>query len=189
MGDFPMTVQQSVTGWLHRWGQGDDKALEHVTDLVYRDLKRLAAYYLDREQTGHTLQPTALVHEAYLHIASLRDIDWKARGQFVGVMAQMMRRILIDHARRRQAIKRNAAEEISIPAGAGAEEMLDVLAVDQALDRMGSRYPRHAQIVELRFFGGLESREIADVLDVSLTTVERDWRFARAWLQSQISSA
>jgi len=184
-----MTVQESVTGWLHRWREGDAEALERVTELVYRDLKRLAAYYLDGEQTGHTLQPTALVHEAYLHVSSLREIDWKARGQFVAMMAQMMRRILIDHARRRKAAKRDAAEVIAVSPEGSAPEMVDLLAVDQALERMSSRYPRHAQIVELRFFGGLESKEIADVLEVSLTTVERDWRFARAWLHHQMSQA
>jgi RNA polymerase sigma-70 factor (ECF subfamily) len=127
------------------------------------------------------------VHEAYLQLASIRELDWKARGQFIAVMAQMMRRILVDHARSRNAMKRDAARLMTVAAGEGAEP-LDVLFVDQALGRMSSSYPRHAQIVQMRFFGGLESPEIAEVLDVSLSTVERDWRFARAWLQKQLSS-
>jgi len=181
-----MTVQESVTGWLRLWRDGDELALERITELIYGDLKRLAAYYLDGERTGHTLQPTALVHEAYLHIASVREFDWKARGQFVAVMAQMMRRILIDHARRRKAARRDSGNAV-LPEASDAPEMIDILAVDQALERMSSRYPRHAHIVQLRFFGGLEGAEIAQILDVSLTTVERDWRFARAWLQNQMS--
>jgi RNA polymerase sigma factor (TIGR02999 family) len=173
---------------LLQWRQGNDKALERITDLVYRDLKRLAAHYLDGEQASKTLQPTALVHEAYLHIASIRDLDWKARGQFIAVMAQMMRRILIDHARRRKSAKRDSGQPLNIAGGEGEPQVLDMLLVDQVLDRMSSRYPRHAEIVQLRFFGGLESKEIAEVMDISLTTVERDWRFARAWLQKQLSS-
>jgi RNA polymerase sigma factor (TIGR02999 family) len=183
-----MTWQDSVTGWLRLWREGDNDALEHITESVYRELKRLAAHYLDREQSGHTLQPTALVHEAYLHIAAVREIDWKARGQFIAVVAQMMRRILIDHARRRGAAKREMPGNLSDPPHRPEDPMLDVLAVDQALERMAHRHPRPAQIVELRFFGGLESNEIAQCMDISLSTVEREWRFARAWLQSRISS-
>jgi RNA polymerase sigma-70 factor (ECF subfamily) len=183
-----MTVQESVTGWLFLWRQGDDKALERITNVVYRDLKRLAWHYLDHEHNGHTLQPTDLVHEAYLHIASIRELDWKARGQFIAVMAQMMRRILIDHARRRKSAKRDPAQPLAmLPAEAGTQ-IFDVLQVDQALERLSSRYPRHAQIVQLRFFGGLEMKEIAGVMDISPSTAERDWRFARAWLQKQMAT-
>ena len=182
-----MSLEESVTLWLRRWQQGDDAAIERITALVYRDLRRMAAHYLQSERSGHTLEPTALVHEAYLHLAGIRDIDWKARRQFVSVMAQMMRRILIDHARRRGAAKRNSGES-------GATEAkepgtFDALVVDQALTRLAAQYPRHAQVVELRFFGGLDSGEVAHVLDVSVATVERDWRFAKAWLESEISSA
>src|SRR5260370_32121638 len=118
-----MNVQESVTGWLLVWRQGDDKALEHVTDLVYRDLKRLSSHYVDDEQSGHTLQPTALVHEAYLQIASIRDFEFQSRGQFIGVMAQMMRRILIDHARRRNAGKRDAMQHACSPAARPGTEI------------------------------------------------------------------
>ena len=184
-----MTVQEGVTEWLREWRNGDDLAMERVSALVYRDLCRLAVYYLDGERDGLTLQPTDLVHEAFLHLASIREIDWKARGQFIAVVAQMMRRILIDHARRRNAAKRVRPEEQEEPAfEAGARE-LDILAVDQALNRMTEQYPRHARVVELRFFGGLEFPEIAQALEVSLTTVERDWRFAKAWLQTEMSQS
>lgn len=183
-----MTVQDSVTSWLLQWRDGDDGALERVTELVYRDLKRLAAHYLRGEKHGHTLQPTALVHEAYLHVAAVRDLDWKARGQFVAVLAQMMRRVLIDHARRRNAAKRDAGAITTWPGeNDPANGVIDVLALDEALQRMAARYPRHAEIVQLRFFGDLEAKEVAAVMEISLATVERDWRFARAWLQDQLS--
>jgi RNA polymerase sigma-70 factor, ECF subfamily len=181
-------LSESVTLWLQQWRDGDEYALERITALIYGDLRRLAAHYLAGEQAGHTLQPTALVHEAYLQVGSIRDVDWKTRSHFIALMAQIMRRILIDHARRRKSAKRTppvAAE----PAGGLAPATLDVLSVDEALKRMTVQYPRPAQVVELRFFGGLESEEIARVLEVSLTTVERDWRFARAWLQDQMGAA
>jgi RNA polymerase sigma factor (TIGR02999 family) len=129
-----------------------------------------------------------LVHEAYLQVAGVRDLDWKARGQFVAVGAQMMRRILVDHARRRTAAKRDSSQAGPWTVSGGGESgVIDVLALDEALNRMSRRYPRHAEIVQLRFFGDLEAREVASVMDISLATVERDWRFARAWLQNQLS--
>jgi RNA polymerase sigma factor (TIGR02999 family) len=182
-------LAESVTFWLQQWRDGDESALERITALIYRDLRRLAAHYLAGEQAGHTLQPTALVHEAYLQVASIRDVDWKTRSHFIALMAQIMRRILIDHARRRKSVKRTPSPAVaSEPAGGFTPATLDVLSVDEALTRMTARYPRPAQVVELRFFGGLESEEIARVLEVSLTTVERDWRFARAWLQDQMGA-
>ncbi len=177
-----MDVRESVTVWLQLWRDGDDQALQQVTDLVYRDLRRLAAHYLRNESNADTLQPTALVHEAYLHLSSIREIDWKGRGQFISVIAQMMRRILVDHARARKAAKRGGSRTGELPAEQEGIR-IDVLAVDQALDRMSLLYPRSAHVVELRFFGGLEFREISAAMDLSLTTVEREWRFARAWLQ------
>lgn len=179
---------ESVTYWLQEWRDGNQSALERVTALIYRDLRRRAAHYLAGEQVGHTLQPTALVHEAYLQVASIRDVDWQTRGHFIALMAQIMRRVLIDHARRRKSAKRTPPMA-SEPSGEMTPATLDLLVVDEALTRMTGRYPRLAQVVELRFWGGLESEEIAQVLDVSLTTVERDWRFARAWLQDQIGTA
>jgi RNA polymerase sigma factor (TIGR02999 family) len=180
-------IGESVTQWLHLWHDGDDRAIEQVTALVYQDLRRLAAYYLDGESNANTLQPTALVHEVYLHVSAIRDLDWKGRGQFIAVVAQMMRRILIDRARSRRAAKRDASRAGEFQAVSPSAPDLDILAVDQALERMATRYLRCAQVVELRFFGGLEFHEVAQVLDVSLTTVERDWRFARAWLQSKMT--
>ncbi len=182
-----MDVRESVTQWLQLWRDGDDQALQRVTDLVYRDLRKLAAYYLDGESNANTLQPTALVHEAYLHLASVRGIDWKGRGQFIAVIAQMMRRILVDHARARKALKRDSSRALDLPVAQESGAQIDILAVDQALERMATRYPRSAQIVELRFFGGLEFQEIGSALDLSVTTIEREWRFARAWLQDAMS--
>jgi len=174
----------SVTYWLQRWRTGADGALEELTRLVYADLRRLASRYLRDEQPGHTLQATALVHEMYLRLASIQEIDWQGRGQFIAVVAQMMRRILIDHARRRRAAKRDVDRA---PIAAHTESLdVDLLDVDRALDRLAADYPRHAQIVELRFFGGLRTPEVAQVLGVSTRTVERDWQFARAWLHDEV---
>ena len=177
---------QSVTFWLQRWHDGTEGALEQLTRLVYDDLRRLAARYLRDEAPGHTLQATALVHELYLRMASVQEMDWKGRAHFISVAAQMMRRILIDHARKRQALKRDAGQALHPPSAAAADGP-DILDVNTALDRLAVNYPRHARIVELRFFGGLDAPEIAQVLDLSLRTVERDWQFAKAWLQQSVS--
>lgn len=178
-------IPESVTFWLERWQDGSHDALEQLTRLVYADLRRMAAGYLRDEVPGHTLQATALVHEFYLRISSLQDLDWHGRGHFIAVAAQVMRRILIDHARRRQAAKRDSAQQP--PAAPANESGPDVLDVDRALDRLALDYPRHARIVELRFFGGLQAPEIARTLDLSLRTVERDWQFAKAWLRHEVS--
>ena len=154
-------------------------------DLIYRDLRRLAAYCLASERQAQTLQATALVHETYLRISSLRGFDWKGRTQFISVVTQIMRRVLVDHARARRAAKRDPALFEASPAL--GSHPLDVLAVDEALTEMLRLYPRCGQIVELRFFGDLDFKEIAEVLDVSIATVERDWRFSRAWLQERIT--
>jgi RNA polymerase sigma-70 factor (ECF subfamily) len=175
---------QSVTFWLHRWRDGDNGALDELTRLVYADLRRLAAHHLRSEIAGHTLQATALVHELYLRISSVQEMDWKGRGHFVGVAAQMMRRILTDHARRRLAQKRLRGAAADLP---DAPDQIDVVAVDRALDRLALDFPRHAQIVELRFFGGLDSPEVARSLGLSLRTVERDWQFAKGWLKREIA--
>ena len=175
----------SVTRWLELWRDGDSEAIEQVTALVYQDLRRLAAFYLKSESDASTLQATALVHEVYLRMSSIRAIDWEGWSHFISVVTKMMRQILVDHARARNAAKRDAA-------GAGeAPEMhephqLDTLFVDQALERMSAHYPRCAQVVELRFFGDLEFGEIAKTIGISLATVERDWRFARAWLRKSL---
>jgi len=176
----------SVTFWLQRWQGGSDDALDEVTRLVYRDLRRLAQKYLGDEDPGHTLQATALVHELYLRLAAFQEVDWKARGQFIAVAAQTMRRILIDHARKRHAAKRDsAAPPPSVPSETFAD--VDVLDVDRALTKLALDYPRHARIVEFRFFGGFDGPEIAQIMRVSLRTVERDWQFSKAWLRHELS--
>jgi len=176
----------SVTFWLQQWQAGSDEALEQVTHIVYRDLRRLAQKFLGDEDPGHTLQATALVHELYLRLGSVQEIDWKGRGQFIAVAARMMRRILIDHARKRRAAKREAAPAIAFAADT-APSNPDVLDVDRALTKFSHEFPRHAQVVELRFFGGLDAPEIARIMDLSLRTVERDWQFSKAWLQNELS--
>ena len=183
-----MELGESVTQWLGLWREGDDQAVEQVMALVYQDLRRLAAYYLSREANANTLQPTVLVHEAYLRIVATRGVAWQDRSHFIAVVARTMRRILVDHSRSRNAAKRDAALAPVPPDASPDTHSIDVLAVDEALDRLAERYPRRAQIVELRFFGGLEFSEIADALEISLATVERDWRFSRAWLQDRLSS-
>ncbi len=188
-------VSESVTGWLVQWGQGDDAALHKLTPLVYAELHRLAAGYLRQERAGHTLQATALVHEAYLQIRKLDKVEWKNRAHFIGMAACTMRQILVDHARRHGAQKRGGGKMQILPAGAAlvSEPDLNVLALDQALERFSRDYPRQARVVELRFFGGLTTEETVEVLnglsqDVSSRTVERDWRFARAWLHKEMGA-
>lgn len=179
-------LPESVTFWLQQWQTGSEDALDQVTRLVYQDLRRLAQSYLRDESQAHTLQATALVHEFYLRLSSVKEIDWKGRGQFIAVAAQVMRRILIDHARMRRAAKRDSAREQPSAPGASPSDP-DVLDVDRALDRLAAIYPRHAKVVELRFFGGLDAPEIAQIMDLSLRTVERDWHFSKAWLQNELS--
>jgi RNA polymerase sigma factor (TIGR02999 family) len=179
-------VGESVTEWLRLWKEGDPQAIERVTAMVYRDLRRLAAYHLDRESHANTLQPTALVHEAYLRVSAIRNIDWTGRAHFLAVVTGTMRRILVDHARARNAAKRdNSAFDLAEAVRENTQ--LDILAVDQALDRLAVSYPRCARVVELRFFGDMENQEIAQLMDLSVATVERDWRFARAWLQKKMT--
>jgi RNA polymerase sigma factor (TIGR02999 family) len=175
----------SVTFWLQAWHKGEEGALERLTELVYAELRRRAARYLRDEGPGHPLQATALVHELFLRISSLQDLDWQGRGQFIAVATQMMRRILIDHARKRRARKRDGAQ----PASAARQKISEpgVLDVDRALEKLAEAYPAHARVIELRFFGGLSDPEIARTLDLSLRTVERHLQFAKAWLQHEVS--
>lgn len=186
---------ESVTLWLEKHRAGDPQALEAVTNLVYNELRRLAAYYLRQERPDHTLQATALVHEVYLRLYSATDAEWKGKAQFVAMAAQMMRRILVDHSRRRKAQKRGGGLRVPLAGiDAAAADSSDIEAVDAALDRLRELYPRKAQVVELRFFGGLNPQEVAQVLrdtgaETSPRTVERDWRFARAWLENELASA
>jgi RNA polymerase sigma factor (TIGR02999 family) len=174
-----------VTQLLHAWGDGDLDARERVVALVYDELRRRAAAHLRRERQGHTLQPTALVHEAYLRLVDQRDADWKNRAQFLAVASQMMRRILIDRARTRKRAKRlGDRQQVSLDDVDLASQPLeiDVLDLDIALTKLEAFDPRKSRIAELRFFGGLSLEETGQVLDLSLATVERDWQSARAWL-------
>jgi RNA polymerase sigma factor (TIGR02999 family) len=167
-------------------------APDGMLPIVYAELRRLAASYLRRERAGHTLQPTALVHEAYVRLIDQRQVDWSNRAQFMGLAAVMMRRILVNHARDRAAEKRGGgAEHVPLTlAGEGIGAVkVDVLELHDALTRLNESDPRKGQIVELKFFGGLTTDEIADTLSVSTATVERDWKFARAWLYRAVSGA
>jgi RNA polymerase sigma-70 factor (ECF subfamily) len=163
---------------------------DRLLPAVYGELRRLAAAYLRGERPGHTLQPTALVHEAYVRLINQRQIDWTNRAQFIGIAAVMMRRILVNHARDRIAGKRGGgAEHVPLTLagdGIGAPEV-DLLDLHDALTDLSESDPRKGQIVELKFFGGLTTEEIAETLDVSVATVERDWKFARAWLYRAVS--
>jgi RNA polymerase sigma factor (TIGR02999 family) len=169
--------------------------LDAVTALVYNELRRLAAYYLQSERSDHTLQATALVHEVYLRLSSATDAEWTSKAQFVAMAAQMMRHLLVDHSRRRKAQKRGGGLQISMAGiDVAAPDSSDIEAVDAALHRLRDLHPRKAQVVELRFFGGLNPQEVAQVLqstgtETSVRTVERDWRFARAWLENELASA
>ena len=182
----------AVTDWLLELGRGDKPGLDQMVPVLYGELHRLAVAYLSREGTGHTLQPTALVHEAYLRLIDQRRVDWRNRAQFLGVAAGIMRRILVDHARGRAALKRGGgAEPVSlslVEAPSGRPEV-ELIALEQALEGLTALDPRKAQVVELKFFGGLSGREIAEVMGISDATVEREWAFARAWLYTAIGGA
>jgi len=180
----------AATALLIAWRGGDEAARERMLPLVYDELRRLAAGYLRRERVGHTLQPTALVHEAYVRLIDQRQVDWANRAQFIGLAAVMMRRILVNHARDRVADKRGAgAEHVPLTVAGdpvGAPE-IDLLDLHDALERLAELDRRKSEIVELKFFGGLTIEEIAETVQVSRATVEREWKFARAWLFNAIS--
>lgn len=189
-------LTESVTQLLSEWSAGDDTALERLTPLVYGELRRRAAGYLQHERDAETLQATALVHEAYLQLLDLKDIEWKSRAHFVNMTALLMRRILVDHARRRQSAKRGAGEhKVSLSRVDRVIEGRDVnlVALDEALKEFAKDYPRQSRVVELKFFGGLNREETVSVLqadgvETSSRTVDRDWAFARAWLQRAVSN-
>ena len=187
-----MSSTHEVTLLLAKWAKGNQEALNELTPLVYKELRQLAASYLRKERQGHTLQPTALVHEAYLRLVEQRNVDWESRAHFYGVAALVMRRILVDHARRQAARKRGdnlrrvPLEEVTD--GSTSAE-IPILALDQALSRLERLDGALARIVELRAFGGLTIDEAAHVLKVSPSTVKRDWRTAKAWLTRELGGA
>lgn len=179
----------NVTGLLAAWQAGDEEALGRLTPQVYQQLKRLAGGHLKSERKGHTLQPTALVHEAFVRLVDQKQVRWKSRAHFFGIASHLMRRILVDYARRRNAEKRQAAAvAISLDEAAEvpAREDIDMIRLDDALDDLAELDPRQSRIVELRFFGGLTVRETAHVLGISPATVKLDWAMARAWLFDQL---
>jgi len=176
---------------LRAWAGGDRAALEKLTPRVYRTLRRIAGYQMQQEQSGQSMQATALVHEAYLELIDVTNVNWQHRAHFFAVSAQIMRHILLDRARRRVAAKRGGTaerlnlDEVPDLSGDRAQELI---ALEDALNTLTERDPRKARVVELRFFGGLSVEETAEVLAVSPETVMRDWKFARSWLQAELSN-
>jgi RNA polymerase sigma factor (TIGR02999 family) len=178
-----------VSRLLHAWAGGDLRARDELAPLVYQELRKRAAGYLRHERVDHTLQATALVHEAFLRLAGQDRVAWQNRGHFYAVAAQMMRRILVDHARERQAQKRpNPAARVELDGQIPASETsVDVLMLDVALTDLSAYDPRQGQIVELRYFGGLSEQQVAETLGVSRATVTREWKRARAWLYHRMT--
>jgi len=187
--DAPPT---EVTALLHRIADGDEEGMQRLIPLVYGELRQLAARQLRGERPDHTLSPTSLVHEAFLRLTGHAPVSWDSRSHFFRVAAQSMRRILVDHARRRTAQKRGRQNQITLDTG--LEESLpssssDILGVDEALERLALLDARQARVVELRYFVGLSIEETAEVIGASVATVKRDWMVARAWLQRELSPA
>ena len=188
-----MTIEpHQVTRLLQEWSDGDQSALEQLMPLVYDELHRLAHQHMQREKPGHLLQTSALINEAYVRLVDQPLIHWKNRSHFFGIAARLMRRILVDDARKRNSAKRGGSL-IQVPldeqASVAQEQAANVTALDEALKRLETIDSRQGQIVELRFFGGLNIEQTADVLKVSPGTVMRDWTFARAWLRSEMTAS
>jgi RNA polymerase sigma-70 factor (ECF subfamily) len=182
-----MSQTHEVTLLLAEWAKGNQNALDELTPLVYRELRQLAASYLRKERSAHTLQPTALVHEAYLRLVNQSSPNWQNRAHFYGVAARLMRQILVDHARSKRAAKR-AGVQVPLDQAVTFERgrSRDLLALDSGLTALEKIDPRKSKAVELHYFGGLSTKEIAQALDVSAMTVRRDLRMAEAWLHSQM---
>jgi RNA polymerase sigma factor (TIGR02999 family) len=182
-------AREDVTQVLEKLRNGDRRAADELLPLVYDEFRALARHYLAQERMNHTLQPTALVHEAYMKLVDQTRVDWQGKSHFFAVAAQAMRRILVDHARSRQREKRGGGRARVVLDEAVAlspQKDEDVLALDEALERLAQLDPRQAKVVELRFFGGLNVEEVAEALGVSKRTVEGDWTFARAWLSREL---
>lgn len=179
-----------VTQLLRAWREGDKYALEKLTPIVYQDLRRLARRHLLGERAGHSLQTTALVNEAYMRLVDYKRMEWQDRAHFLAVSAQLMRRILVEHARRRNLKRGGGVRHVSLeqaPEVAGARPK-DLIALDEALNELARMDPRKAQVVELRYFGGLSVEETAEALSISAVTVMRDWGSAKAWLYRELSA-
>ncbi|MDQ3546551.1 MAG: sigma-70 family RNA polymerase sigma factor [Verrucomicrobiota bacterium] len=182
-------TRQEVTQVLIDWSKGDRGAAERLMPLIYDELRQIARGYLRRERADHTLQATGLVHEAYLRLVDQTGASWQNRAQFFGVAASVMRRVLVDHARRHRAEKRGGnweKVEFDDALAAGLPRSLDLVALDDALQELARVDPRQSQVVELRFFGGLTTEEAGEVLEVSPRTIKREWRRARAWLYREM---
>ena len=184
--------QHEVTELLRQWRNGDKEALHKLTPLVYEELHRLAHQYIRRERPGHTLQTTALVNEAYLRLVEQKDVEWQSRAHFFAVSAQVMRHILVDYARQHASAKRGGKVErvtLDDKATVSRKRASALVALDEAMQALEEIHPRRSQVVELRYFGGLNNKEASEVLKVSEATIERDWRFAKAWLYRELSSS
>ena len=187
-----MPLRKEVTQWLLEWSEGDRAALDKLIPLVSDELHRLAHQHLRRERPGHTLQTTALVHEAYLKLVKQRQVRWQNRAHFFGIAAHLMRRILVEYARRRAAAKRGGGQPqvtLSDEVVGTGEAAVSLVALDDALRTLAAFDPQQSRIVELRFFGGLTVEETADVMRMSPRTVKREWRVAKAWLQRELETA
>jgi RNA polymerase sigma factor (TIGR02999 family) len=178
-----------ISTLLRAWSDGDQSALEGLTPIVYDELRRLAHRYMRHERPGHSLQTTALVNEAYMRLVDYKRMQWQNRAHFFAVSAQLMRRILVDHARRHNAKRGGKAEHVSLEEAAlvGGDRTADLVALDDAMNALGRLDPRKVQVVEMRFFGGLSMEETAEVLKVSLVTVRRDWSTAKLWLYRELA--
>jgi len=189
---FMTATPPTMTQLLSAWSDGDKVALEQLMPLVYQELHRLAARHLASERAGHTLQPTALVNEAYLRLIDQKRVRWQTKAHFLAIAAHMMRRILVDYARARRYAKRGGGAPVVTldeAAALSVERASDLIAVDDVLNRLSELDPRKGRVVELRFFGGLSVEETAEVLQISPNTVLRDWRTAKAWLHRELSTS
>lgn len=181
---------QDVTGLLHEWRHGDKSAFDRLMPLVYDEMRRIAHRYMQKERDGHTLQTTALINEAYVRLVGQQKIEWQNRAHFFAVTAEVMRHVLIDHARRLHYAKRGGGAQ-HVPFddvdAMSTERAAELVALDEALSEFAKLDPRKSRVVELRYFGGLSLEETADVLEISLMTVRRDWRAAKAWLYRKLN--
>ena len=185
-----MVAEAQLTRLLQAWGEGDPDALDRLTPLIYGELRKLARFHMSREAVGHTLQPTALINEAFLKLIEIEQVDWKSRKHFYRAASQIMRRVLVDYARKKRSVKRGRQakrvpfeEAIALPAEMA---VVDIIAFDEAATRLAAHDPRKAQIVEFWFFAGMTVEEIADAMDIGTSTVNRDLEFAKVWLAREL---
>lgn len=186
------TANENLTELLRDWRHGDRAALDRLTPIVYEEIRRMAHRYMQRERHGHTLQTTALINEAYIRLLGQQQVDWNSRTHFFAVVAQVMRHVLIDHARSRHYLKRGGeAQHVPLDEARpmSSERASELVALDEALSSLAQLDQRKARVVELRYFGGFSLEETAEVLDVSVMTVRRDWNTAKAWLYRQIAAS